>query len=40
MIGNGAEWQKSRHRRVCMRVKGKKSEGATFVREQANVIKG
>ena len=40
MIGNGEEWQKSRHRRVCMRVEGKRCKGDSFVHEQANVFKG
>ena len=40
MIGNGVERQKSRHRRVCMAVEGKRCERDSFVHEQANVIKG
>ena len=39
MVGNGVEWQKSRHRRACMRVEGMRGDGDSFVREQANVIK-
>lgn len=40
MVGNGMERQKSRHRRVCMRVEGIRGEGNSFVHGQADVIKG